>query len=599
MLVNTEVLLGQTVAEYRLVQMLGRGGMGTVLLGQRENDPQEQVAIKVLLPNKFSSLEEYAAFRARFEREAHAASSLQHEHIVPVLSYGETGELPYMVMPYLSGGTLNTRLIAQHGPLPLAEVGQYLSQLGSALDYAHGHGVIHRDIKPTNVLLDEKGNSYLTDFGIARLFNSGTDALDTAPTTLTTTGQIFGTPNYMAPEMFTGQKAGPGVDIYALGVLMYLLVTGQVPFQGDNALAIGMKHLNETPVPPHILRTDLPLPAEAALLQALAKQPEARFASAGAFAQAFSAGLNGEWTPGLFPPAAVPPTPPRSPIAPIFLPEPRVEDIVTKQASAVPATPFLQEHSVAVEQTRSRFGRKSLFASMLLLVIALLALLFVALSGVMHFGPFSSNTGGVPTKTQGGARTQITTSPTAPIPNSHSVSYANGTVTITEQNNTVYAVQNSTSSILWKVPVNGQVVPPPILVGNVLYIATQSGNVYAFRASDGTLLWTYSFDRPIVASLRINNGIIFVTTPNGLVYELRASDGTLIVNSTPTSGVTPTPTSGVTPTPTTGVTPTPTSGVTPTPTTGVTPTPTSGVTPTPGTTPTPSASPTSTRTPID
>ncbi len=606
MLANNETLIGQAIANYRLARVLGKGGMGTVFLGQRinagtdEHDEPEQVAIKVLLPSMYYR-EENSSFRARFQREALAASHLHHQHIVPVLGYGETDGFPYMVMPYLSGGTLASRIDAQHGPLPLAEVAKYMNQLSSALDYAHKHGVIHRDIKLTNVLLDTQGNAYLSDFGVARLFDSGTSALDAAPTTLTTTGQVVGTPSYMAPELFSGQHAGPATDIYALGVLLYLLVTGRAPFQGESAIVIGMKHLKEAPVPPRTLRPELPESAQAVILQALAKRPEDRFGSAGQLAQAFEAGLKGQWTDNVLLPTEILPAPP---VSPLVLSEPYSgeaqtsparynlpADIVDKaQASTVrynpqppvmPARPF-QPGSVPIERSRSGNRRRLLLASLLLTIVMLLALVIGVQSGGLHFASstnlHTSSSGADSKASSTRASGGSTESPTSSTSSSGSVSYGNG-VTIKEQNNTVSAVQNDTQGVLWQYTVNGQLQPPPIVARDILYIATQSGNVYALRARNGAVVWTYSTENSITSPLSVTNGIVYVTTSNGNV-KLRADNGTLITTTTPMPGTTPTTTPGTTPTvgatPTTGTTPTPTptQEVTPTPTTAVSPSPT-------------------------
>ncbi len=284
--------LGMTVENYKLLSVLGAGSMSVVYLAQRLDDPRVLVAIKILHYHGLTSPEDRSAFRMRFLREARAASQLRNEYILPVLSSGDEGDLPYMVMPVIVGGTLVTRLANQPQPLPLGEIARYLTQLASAIDYAHEQGIIHRDIKPSNILLDEHGHVYLTDFGIARLFDSGDNALtrENAPT-LTRTGQVLGTPYYMAPEQIQARPAGPAADIYALGVVLYQMVTGQVPFHGDTPLAIALQHLQEAPSAPSLLRHELPPPLEAVILRALAKDPAERYASATEFADAFQAGL--------------------------------------------------------------------------------------------------------------------------------------------------------------------------------------------------------------------------------------------------------------------------------------------------------------------
>ncbi len=285
--VKAEDLINRTIEGYRLHKVLGRGGMSVVFLAQRLENLQEQVAIKILMPSDLSTAREFANFQARFLREALAVQQLHHEHILPVLDYGEEDGFFYMLMPVVSSGSLAHQL-SPSDLLPLDTIARYLNQLASAVDYANRHGMVHRDIKPSNVLLDEQGQIYLADFGIVRLFDNDHLSLDQTPTTLTSTGQIYGTPAYMAPERFQGEPAEPATEL---------------PFDADNPIAVGMKHLNAEPVRPSILRPDLPAPAEAAILKALAKKPAERFASAPALAAAFEAGLKGEWVQELQPSA--------------------------------------------------------------------------------------------------------------------------------------------------------------------------------------------------------------------------------------------------------------------------------------------------------
>ncbi len=289
---NVDSRVGSTVDNYRLLSVLGTGSTSVVYLGQRLDDTHALVAVKVLASDATVQPSDYAAFRMRFMREARAAGRLRNEHILPVLNYGEFEGTTYMVMPVIVGGTLATRLAYQQGPLPLPEIADYLKQIADALDAAHRHGLVHRDVKPSNILLDEHGHVYLTDFGIARLFDSGDNALTReGPETLTRTGQVLGTPYYMAPEQIKGELVTPATDIYATGVVLFQMVTGQVPFHGDTPLAVALQHLQETPCAPSLLRDELPGPIEAVILRALAKDPKDRFATAGDMAEAFEAGL--------------------------------------------------------------------------------------------------------------------------------------------------------------------------------------------------------------------------------------------------------------------------------------------------------------------
>src|SRR5262245_1455591 len=270
-------MIGRTLGSYRIVQQPGMGGMATVYKAYDPNTDR-YVALKIL-PEHYSRDSE---FYERFRREAKAIAKLEHIHILPVHAYGEDNGTAYLVMRYLPTGTLSERI--RKGPMALDEVARLLKQIASALDYAHQQGILHRDVKPSNVLLDKDSNAYLTDFGIARMVESTVD--------LTGTG-ILGTPQYMSPEQCMGRKdLNPASDQYSLGVVLYEMVTGRTPFQAETPLAVIHMQLNDPLPPPLTLRPDLPEDAEKVLLKALAKQPEARHTNCGALANAFERAIS-------------------------------------------------------------------------------------------------------------------------------------------------------------------------------------------------------------------------------------------------------------------------------------------------------------------
>jgi serine/threonine protein kinase/ABC-type transport system substrate-binding protein len=290
----------QRFGRYEIKSELGRGGMATVYFAY---DPRfgRDVAIKVL-PREF--LHE-PTFRARFEREARTVAVLEHPAIVPVYDFGEENGQPFIVMRYMSGGSLADRL--KKGALPVNEAVQIVQRLAQALDAAHARGVVHRDLKPGNVMFDQYGNAFLSDFGIARLTASG-------EATLTGSG-IVGTPTYMSPEQIQGAKDLDGrADIYALGVIFYQMLTGNVPYQGDTPIKVMMMHLTE-PVP-HLQPTAPTLAGHPALPvfdqvvgQAMAKDPKDRYPTAGALAGAAETVLR---QTAVRPPVAAPPVSPQA-----------------------------------------------------------------------------------------------------------------------------------------------------------------------------------------------------------------------------------------------------------------------------------------------
>jgi serine/threonine protein kinase len=254
-------LVGQTLGQYRLIERIGRGGMATVYKAYQPS-LDRYVAVKVL-PTYLAHDPDFAA---RFRREARAIAKLNHPHILPVHDYGQEGELSYIVMRYVEGGTLK-KILGQ--PLALDRTVDILSQIGDALDYAHQQDIIHRDVKPANVLLDRGRWALLSDFGLAKMA--------AASVQLTKTGVGLGTPAYMSPEQAQGKPVDGQSDIYSLGIMLFEMLTGQVPFEADTPLAVLIKHLT-APLPlPRKVNPDIPEPVERIILKAMAKAPEDRF----------------------------------------------------------------------------------------------------------------------------------------------------------------------------------------------------------------------------------------------------------------------------------------------------------------------------------
>ena len=282
---NAEALIGTMLGTCTLQQVIGQGGMGAVYLAQQSR-PRRQVAVKVLLPLTPLPPNQLAAFLERFRRETDAAASLEHPNIITVYEYGEYNGLAYLVMPYISGGTLRD-VMEREGALALPKALSYLEQLAAALDFAHVRGVIHRDIKPANVLLTPEERLLLTDFGLVKISVEGKEALRH----LTGPGAPVGTPDYMSPEQVLGDQVDGRADLYSLGVILYQMVTGTTPFQAETPMQIAAQHLQVAPTPPRLLRPDLPLPAEQVMLRAMAKRPADRYPTGHELVAAFLAGL--------------------------------------------------------------------------------------------------------------------------------------------------------------------------------------------------------------------------------------------------------------------------------------------------------------------
>jgi eukaryotic-like serine/threonine-protein kinase len=255
------ILLGR----YELGRLLGAGGMAEVYEGH-DRLLARRVAVKILLA-------QYAhdpAFLARFRREAQAAASLSHPNIVGVFDTGSEGDTWFIVMEYVDGRTLKD-IIRTEGALYWARAAEVAADVAGALAVAHARGIVHRDVKPGNVMLTTDGKVKVMDFGIARA---------TAVPSITQTSAVVGTAQYIAPEQAQGLEVDARSDVYALGCCLYEMVTGQVPFTGPTPVAIAYRHVREDPTPPRALNPDVPEPLEQVCLKAMAKRPEDRYQTA-------------------------------------------------------------------------------------------------------------------------------------------------------------------------------------------------------------------------------------------------------------------------------------------------------------------------------
>jgi eukaryotic-like serine/threonine-protein kinase len=271
-------MIGQLIGErYEVEELVGTGGMSSVYRA-RDNVLERRVALKVLHEH-FSSDPEYVE---RFRREARAIARLNHPNIVTVIDRGEFEGRQFIVFEHVPGENLK-EIVEREGPLPVSEALALTHQIARGLGFAHEHGVVHRDVKPQNVLLDESGVAKVTDFGIARSLDPSDE--------LTETGTLLGTSDYIAPEQATGQLVDERSDQYSLGVLLYELLTGEVPYPGETFMAIAMRHVRD-PVPSvRERRADVPAPVDAIVARAMAKRPEDRFPSMEAMMAAIEACL--------------------------------------------------------------------------------------------------------------------------------------------------------------------------------------------------------------------------------------------------------------------------------------------------------------------
>jgi serine/threonine-protein kinase len=281
---NGHIVVGDLIADrYELEELCGSGGMSSVYKA-RDTLLERNVALKIL-HSHYSDDEEYVQ---RFRHEARTVARLAHPNIVTVIDRGESDGRQFIVFEYVDGETLKD-LIGRTGPLPIRRAIEIALEVTRGLAFAHQHGLVHRDVKPQNVLLNGDGEAKVTDFGIAR-------SLD-VELGMTQTGTVLGTSNYLAPEQANGNPVGPRTDVYSLGVVLFELLTGEVPFPGASFVAVAMKHINEPP--PNLLerRPDAPLRLAAAIDRALAKRPQDRWPTMEAFAAELEACLDELATP--------------------------------------------------------------------------------------------------------------------------------------------------------------------------------------------------------------------------------------------------------------------------------------------------------------
>ena len=311
-------LIGRVVGGCVLEKLLGYGGSSAVFLAQ-QHTPERQVAIKVFLPRSGMDVKMQKDFYIRFLREAEAARELDHANILPIYSYGEQDGLPYIIMPYMQGGTLH-EYIRQHGRFSLDEAYRYLEQIASALDYAHEHGRVHCDVKPANILIASDGRAMLSDFGIAHIIhpetargaeNQAEANGQTAPASQATQrsqgehgGQgpelLMGTPDYISPEQALGHKLDGRSDVYSLGIMLFFLLAGRLPFKADSTIAMALLHVHEPPPSLGMIRADISPALDRVMRTVLAKSPDERFQTVGQFCIAFGLAAN------LIDPASIP-----------------------------------------------------------------------------------------------------------------------------------------------------------------------------------------------------------------------------------------------------------------------------------------------------
>ncbi len=453
-------LIGRKIGGYEIVELIGHGGMAGVYRA-RQISMNRIVAVKVL-PRQFMHDDTYMQ---RFNREVKIVAELEHRNIVPVHDYGEADGQPYIVMRYMSGGSLDDRL--RQGALPLSEITSILDQIGPALDYAHSKGVLHRDLKPSNILMDGSGGAFLTDFGIARLMGEASNV------TLTTHG-VVGTPSYMSPEQAQGQNLDSRSDVYSLGVMLFEMATGKRPFESDTPYGVAVLQVTARPPSPRSINLNLPITVERVILTTMSKKREDRYPTATQLAEALKVAADAPAS-ALFDTQPVPRPAELAPGEPVRLeagstppPPNNAAAVYTPPPSSLYGTPLVRQR---LRPRRSgnlwiNIGVGGLIGCALLVLIGLVVL--IAVSGILRSSQATATaTANIP----GGIASPL------PLTATKNVAVLATTLPAPSRTNTAATATTATAVI----PVGQRDTPAPLTNGTIVYFAERDNNFDIYK----------------------------------------------------------------------------------------------------------------------
>jgi len=466
---SLEDCLEKHIGKYRLLKKIGKGGMGEVYLAQNEETGRE-VALKIL-PSELTRNTQYIE---RFRREATSVARLEHPHIIKVYEIDEQDGVYFFSMEYLGGLTLRS-FIDRSGRIPVPDAVAIITDIAGALEFAHSRGIIHRDVKPDNIIADESGAFKVMDFGIARM-EEGTQ--------LTVTGSIMGTPDYMSPEQASGKKVDLRADIYSLGIVFYEMVTGKLPFSGKTAGEVLQLHIRQVPESPKTINPDIPGKLASVINKMIEKQPSDRYAS---FLHVTNA--IGQAVPRTMRATA------KAPARTIPLKPPRKEER---------PGPRVRERIVFQTPARVR-------AALALSIIANLALF-----GYLLFRP-AGITGGAnqirPVFSIGG---QMFAPPAV----------SDGMVYIGAEDGTLYACEPRSGEVEWSFSTGDKITAAPVVDGNRLYVGSWDQFLYALDISDGgRVIWKVNTGGTVSETPVLSDGILYVCTREGAVFAIDAATG--------------------------------------------------------------------------
>jgi predicted Ser/Thr protein kinase len=498
----------ERLGKYELTKVLGKGGMGIVYLA-RDIESAREVALKILPPE----LTRNPKYVRRFHREAKAVSLLHHPNIIQIYDIGKEKETYFFAMEYLGGLTLR-RLLEQRGRLSIPDAVSIIVQIADALDVAHGQGIIHRDVKPDNIMSDETGKFKVMDFGIAHTEEG---------TRLTVTGTIMGTPEYMSPEQASGTAVDRRTDIYALGIVFYEMLTGRVPFHGQTAVEVLQMHITKIPESPKLVNPEIPGNLANIIAKMIEKQPADRYDSFRHVINAINQSLPQQLRKSVGATArdieAVPSRrqeqPAPRPRERVLLQTPPMVQIALAASIILNILLFgfvllrKGQPSEAIEPIRPVFSLGGqMFAPP---TLAGSSLILAAEDGVVR--AFDVESGAVKWTFQ--TTDKVTAAPVV----------EKGLVYIGSWDRNLYALGTEDGSLQWKTPVGGCIFAAPVITDGTLYVCTREGNVLAIDPASGEQRWQQPTGARTDFAPAIHEGSVYVASDTEGLIALNAADG--------------------------------------------------------------------------
>jgi serine/threonine-protein kinase len=550
---------GQQLGNYRLRQMIGQGGSADVYLG-------EHIHLGTLAAIKVLHFQIGSSQLDDFLREARIIAHLRHPHIVRVLDFGVEGNMPFLVMDYATNGTLR-QCYPKGTYLPLAIIISYVKQVAQALQYAHDRKVVHRDVKPENMLLDINNQVLLSDFGISAIEQNTSTLIMQQRVDSSAAGTIY----YMAPEQIHGSPH-PSSDQYALGVVVYEWLCGSRPFSGE-ALAVMYQHVHVPPLPLRAKLSTISPAIEQVVLRALAKDPRKRFATIGEFAQALEQADQAQEAPTLLtrPPDVIKPPgivePMRQRKGPslsrgmaalliglalilvvgsvaFFLSSSNNHGQATTATATVTAAINAYNAGTAsgvmagfnAQHTRVNPYEKILTSANVSKLVP--AWKFVTgggigsaatvANGIVYINASGNSNNGYMYALNANTGVFLWKAPIGSYDFGCAPTVANGVVYMGSFDDNLYAFNARTGATLWKAPTGGRIGSSPTLVHGVIYVGSDDGKLYAFNASNGTFIWSMPTGTHIRSSSAVFDGVVYIGSDDGKLYAFNANTGVVL-----------------------------------------------------------------------